>query len=71
MLLGSVVQIALDASTLTILCHHQALTRCPQLFQARLQVGCQTGVLKQKPGLAREVRDQFLLDRGKRLAGAL
>ena len=70
-LLGAVVEVALQPPALLVLRRDQALARCAQVLQPRQQLGGEAHVLEHQPGLVGKVVEQLLLDRGQRLALAL
>src|ERR1700694_1477419 len=71
MLLGAIVQVALELAALVILGFHQALARLAQVDQAGLQVGGQPHILEREPRLVVEIVEELLLDRRECLAAAL
>ena len=67
LLLGAVVQVALDPLPLIILRAHQPEPRRPQVVDRGLQLGGEPDVAEDKPGLRCQVRQQLVLGGGHRL----
>ncbi len=60
-LLGAVVEVALEAAALLVLGRHEPLTRGPELVEAVEQLGRESQVAHHEAGLAGEVFDQLFL----------
>ncbi|HEY7926837.1 MAG TPA: hypothetical protein VIG86_05370 [Candidatus Dormibacteraeota bacterium] len=70
-LLGTIVQVALDPAPFTILRRDQPLPRRTEVLEPRRQVRAEPHVLEHQPGLVGKVVEQLLLDGRERLANTL
>ena len=67
LLLGAVVDVALDPPSLTVLGRHQALPRRPELLEVGTKLLGQPHVPQHQPGLRGQVVDELVLRRGERI----
>ena len=63
MLLGAVMQVALEAAALLVLRGDEALPGSAELVEPRLQVCRQADISEHEPGLPGKVHEQVLFDR--------